>query len=180
MYVKSVTYTVKYILSVAEVQYLSLFGNGQWTGATIREQASTFPSQQWSNAKLQKCYNFGKPGCRVDICPTLKDDLRIKLVGSISSTRRRKVRVGAEVGAEVRELALKASFKSHMTVTHIPNVPLMGSWCIITSAMEDGSLWIKLQHKLPLQRNLQQMQLNWQHQQNFSPRGGGGVQQWLV
>jgi hypothetical protein len=63
MYVKSFAYTADDILSIVEKQYLKLFENGQWTGATTRGKESTFPAQQWSNAKLQKCHNYGKPGC---------------------------------------------------------------------------------------------------------------------
>jgi hypothetical protein len=74
MYVKSFTYTAEDILSVAEAQYLKLFEKGQWTGATTRGQEATFPAQQWSNEKLQKCHTCDKPGCQVDICPTPKYD----------------------------------------------------------------------------------------------------------
>jgi hypothetical protein len=45
MYVKIFTYIAKDILSAAEAQYLKLFENGQWTGATTHGQESTFPAQ---------------------------------------------------------------------------------------------------------------------------------------
>jgi hypothetical protein len=74
MYVKSVNYTADKVLTVAEAQHLKLFEKGKWTGAMTRGQDSTFPAQNWSNAKLQKCHSCGKPGCRVDICSTPKDE----------------------------------------------------------------------------------------------------------
>jgi hypothetical protein len=79
MHVKSFMFMEEYIPSVSEVQYLKLFENGQWTGATTLGQESTFPAQQWPNVKLQKFHNCGKPGCGVDICPTPKYDSRIKV-----------------------------------------------------------------------------------------------------
>jgi hypothetical protein len=77
-YVKCFNYTVDDILSVAEAQYLKLFEKGQWTGATTKGQDSAFAAQQWLNAKFQKCHNCGKPGCQVYICPTPKDEEKIK------------------------------------------------------------------------------------------------------
>jgi hypothetical protein len=75
MYVNSFNYTANDVLAVAEAQYLQLFEKGQCTGATRRGQDSTFPAQNWSNTKSQKCHSYGKPGCRVDICSTHKDGL---------------------------------------------------------------------------------------------------------
>jgi hypothetical protein len=73
-YVKSFTYSAEDIIYVAEAQYPNLFEKGEWTGATTRGQDSAFPEKLWSNAKLQKCDNCGKPGFCVNMCPTLKDD----------------------------------------------------------------------------------------------------------
>jgi hypothetical protein len=67
MYVKTINYTVNDVLAVAEAQYLRPFEKGQWKGATTRGQDSTFPAQNWSNVKLQKHHNCGKPGCHIDI-----------------------------------------------------------------------------------------------------------------
>jgi hypothetical protein len=77
-YIKCFNYTADDIISVAEAQYLKLFEKGQWTGASTKEQHSVFAAQQWSNTKFQKCHNFGKPGCRVDICSTQKNEEKIK------------------------------------------------------------------------------------------------------
>jgi hypothetical protein len=77
-YVKYFNYTADDILLVAEAQYLKLFEKEQWTGATTKGKDLEFSAQQWSNAKFQKCHNCGKPGCRVDICPTPKDEDKIK------------------------------------------------------------------------------------------------------
>jgi hypothetical protein len=73
MYVKCFNYTADDVLAIAEAQCLKLFKKGQSMGATTRGQDSTFPAQNWSNKKLQKCHNCGKPGCCVDICSTYKD-----------------------------------------------------------------------------------------------------------
>jgi hypothetical protein len=73
-YVKCFNYTADDIISVDEAHYLKLFEKGQWTGASTKGQDSAFAAQQWSNAKFQKCHNCGKPGCRVDICSTPKDE----------------------------------------------------------------------------------------------------------
>jgi hypothetical protein len=77
-YVKCFNYTSDDILPVAEVQYLKLFEKGQWTGASTKGHYSDFAAQQWSNAQFKKNHNFGKPGCRVDICSTPKDEEKIK------------------------------------------------------------------------------------------------------
>jgi hypothetical protein len=58
---------------------LKLFEKGQWTGATTKGQDSAFAAHQWTNAKFLKCHNCGKPGCRVDIFPSPRDDEKIKL-----------------------------------------------------------------------------------------------------
>jgi hypothetical protein len=78
LYVKCFNYTADAILSVAEAHYLKLFEKAQWTGATTKGQDSAFAAHQWSNAKFQKCHNCGKPGCRVYICSTPKDEEKIK------------------------------------------------------------------------------------------------------
>jgi hypothetical protein len=77
-YVKCFNYTVGDILSVADAHCIKLFEKWQWTRATTKGQDSAFAAQQWSNAKFKKCHNCGKPGCRVDICSTLKDEEKIK------------------------------------------------------------------------------------------------------
>jgi hypothetical protein len=76
-YVKCLNYTADKILSVAEAQYLKIFEKGQWTGASTKGQDSAFAAHQWSNAKFKKCHNCGKPGFRVDICSTPKDEEKI-------------------------------------------------------------------------------------------------------
>jgi hypothetical protein len=79
MYVKCFNYTADDILSVAEAQYLKLSEKWQWIGATTKGQYSAFAAQQWTNAKFLQCHNFGKLGCRVEICPNPRDDEKIKL-----------------------------------------------------------------------------------------------------
>jgi hypothetical protein len=78
MYAKCFNYTADDILSVAEAQHLKLFEKGQWSGATIKGQATAFAAHHWTHAKFLKCHNCGKLGWRVDICPNPRDNDKIK------------------------------------------------------------------------------------------------------
>jgi hypothetical protein len=74
--VKCFSYTSADILSVVEVQYLELFEKLQWTGATTKGQESALAAQQWT--KFLRYHNYGKPGCRIDICHNPKDEETLK------------------------------------------------------------------------------------------------------
>jgi hypothetical protein len=111
MYIKSFKYTAEEVIAVAEAQYLKLFEKGHWTGATTHGQDSTFPAQNWLNAKLQKCPNCGKPWCHVDICSTPKDESWIKANHQQFLDTRIKVKGGGWRGNGDAKSGTKVKFR---------------------------------------------------------------------
>jgi hypothetical protein len=110
-YAKCVNYTADDILPVAEAQYLNLFEKGQWTGASTKWQDLAFAAQQWSNAKFQKCHNCGKPGCRLDICSTPKDEEKIKKNRQLFLDSRKQGGGGPKAGSEHQKSGDKSDSK---------------------------------------------------------------------
>jgi hypothetical protein len=70
-----------------------------------------FAAQQWSNAKFQKCHNCGKPGCRVDICSTPKEEEKIKKNRQLFLDGRKQSRGGPTTGSVHQKSGGKSDWK---------------------------------------------------------------------
>jgi hypothetical protein len=141
-YFKFFNYTADDILSVAEAQCLKLFEKGQWTGASTKGQDSAFAAHQWSNAKFQKCHNCGKPGCRVDICSTPKDEENIKKNRQLFLDSRKQSGGGPTAGSGHHKYGGKSDWKwikpepnengkRHIDGKHMYNHYRSGKWKLV-------------------------------------------------